>query len=330
MYLSLTILASLSALPGLAPFIRPRSSAAEAPVWLPKLLGGALLPVWGAMSALAALAGPASLSGLGLIYAHRSGWRLGGKDMGTRPFFRRLTRQGHLVLGIAYSLWPAVDLPAMVAEVNQAIFWLKAHGPAYGVSLDHIVVMGGSAGGHLALLAAYTPGHPPFRPAGAEGDSSVWAAVAFYPPVDLLYWDEQAGEDPPSTSGLLGRIRQRMMTRLCIVPDESGQTHQSDNIVAEMLGGTAAEIPGTYRLLSPIHHAGAHFPPTLLLQGSDDVFGLAPAVRRLHERLTAASVPSTLVEFPHAEHPSDLLLPRLSPVARTSTRAVEKFLVRMG
>jgi acetyl esterase/lipase len=265
-------------------------------------------------------------SGLGLIYAHGSGWRVGDKDMLTRPFFRRLAAQGHLVLDIAYSLWPAAGLPAMVAEVNQAILWLKEDGPAYGVNPDRVVLMGGSAGAHLALLAAYTPGNPAFRPAGAAGDTSVRAVVAFYPPVDLLALQDEAGDSLPSSPGLADRIAQAMLKRLFRVQDERGRKKQSFDLLTEMLGGTAAEIPSTYRLLSPIYHVGAHCPPTLLLQGSDDVFGLAPAVRRLHECLRAAGVPSALLEFPHTEHGFDLLLPHISPTARAATRGVEQFL----
>jgi acetyl esterase/lipase len=268
-------------------------------------------------------------SGLGLIYAHGSGWRVGDKDQLTRPFFRRLAAQGHLVLDIAYSLWPAASLPAMVAEVNQAVLWLKENGPAYGVNPDRIVLMGGSAGAHLALLAAYAPGHPAFRPAGAAGDTSVRGVVAFYPPVDLLAQQDEAGDSPPSSPGLADRITQAMLKRLFRVQDEGGRKEQSFDLFTEMLGGTAAEIPGTFRLLSPIYHVGAHCPPTLLLQGSDDLFGLAPAVRRLQECLRAAGVPSALLEFPHTEHGFDLLLPHISPTARAATRAVEQFLARL-
>jgi len=273
-------------------------------------------------------AGPSS--GLGLIYAHGSGWRIGDKDMLTRPFFRRLAAQGHLVLDIAYSLWPTAGLPSMVAEVNQAILWLKEHGPAYGVNPDRIVLMGGSAGGHLALMAAYTPGHPAFRPAGAEGDTSVCGVVAFYPPVDLLAWADEAGDGLPSSPGVVDRAVQALLSRLFRIGDGPGREEPSNNFLPEMLGGTPAEIPDAYRLLSPIYHVGAHCPPTLLLQGSDDVFALTPAVRRLHERLRTAGVPSALLEFPHTEHGFDLLLPQVSPTARAATRAVVRFLAGLA
>lgn len=265
-------------------------------------------------------------SGLGLIYAHGSGWRVGDKDLGTRSFFRRLAAQGHLVLDLAYSLWPQAGLDGMVAEMNQAILWLKEQGPAYGVNPERIVVMGGSAGAHLALLAAYTPGHPAFRPAGAAGDTSVRGVVAFYPPVDLLAWDDEPGKSPPGSPGVLERINQAVMSRLFAMRDEEGRTAEFDNFFPQMLGGSPADIPDTYRLLSPLYHVGGHCPPTLLLQGSDDVFGLAPGVRRLHQALRAAGVPVALLEFPHTEHGFDLLLASISPPARAAARAVDRFL----
>ena len=83
---------------------------------------------------------------------------------------------------------------------------------------------------------------------------------------------------------------------------------------------------GTYRLLSPSSHIGPHCPPTLLLQGYDDFFQLAPAVRELHQGLQAAGLPAVLVEYPHAEHAFDLVLPLISPLARAATLDVERFL----
>jgi acetyl esterase/lipase len=103
----------------------------------------------------------------------------------TRPFFRSLAEKGHVVLDIAYSLYPEADMQTMVSEVNQAILWTKEKGQTYGINPDRIVLMGGSAGAHLSLLAAYTPGQPEFQPTQKEGDTSVRGVVAFYPAVDI-------------------------------------------------------------------------------------------------------------------------------------------------
>ena len=103
-------------------------------------------------------------SGLAFIYFHGSGWFLSDKDFGTRPFFRHLVAQGHTVMDVAYRLIPEVDIYGMVGDAKRAVAWMKANAEHYGVNPEKIVLGGGSAGGHIALLAGYTPEHPELTP----------------------------------------------------------------------------------------------------------------------------------------------------------------------
>lgn len=270
-------------------------------------------------------------TGLGVIYVHGGAWRVGDKDMGTRTFFRRLAGQGHVILDISYTLWPEAGIPVMVSEVKQAIRWLKRNALAHGVDPERVVLIGGSAGAHLALLAAYTPEHPAFQPAPDAGDTSVRGVVAFYPPVDFVTASLQGGLVATSSPGLLDRAAGAMMRSLVSLQTEDveakvGREEDLDDFMAALLGGSAEEIPETYRLLSPLYHVGEHCPPTLLLQGSDDLFGLTPSVRRLYQALQGTQTLSILVEFPHSEHGFDLVLPQVSPVARAATQDVIRFL----
>jgi acetyl esterase/lipase len=271
-------------------------------------------------------------TGLSVIYIHGGGWRVGDKDLGTRPFFRRLAAQGHAVLDIAYSLWPEGDMPAMIAEVKEAILWLKDNGSRYGLDPERIVLMGGSAGAHLSLLAAYTPEHPSLPPLSGEGDVSVRGVVAFYPPTDLLSFqapaaEQSSGSESTVSSGSLDPVSEAILDLIFNLhgDDLDGGISFRDFFPA-MIGGTPDEVPETYRLLSPLHHVGPHCPPTLLLHGTDDIFDLTPGVRRLHRELLDAGATSILVEFPHTEHAFDLVLPRVSPVAQAAAYDVERFL----
>jgi len=138
-------------------------------------------------------------------------------------------------------------------------------------------------------------------------------------------------EQPYKAPRLIDKAAHAMLQRIFTlhnekIRQEGKSEYKFKNMLAEILGGNLDEIPETYALLSPIEHIGAHCPPTLLLQGSDDVFGLAPPVRRFHQDLQAAGVPAMLVEFPHTEHGFDLLLPQVSPVAQAATYDVEHFL----
>jgi acetyl esterase/lipase len=291
----------------------------------PKTGAALLADLWGPPPGVAP-------TGLAVVYVHGGAWRLGDKDMATRTFFRRLAAQGHTVLDIAYTLWPQGDVPTMIAEVKEAVLWLKDRSREVGVDPERIVLMGGSAGAHLALLAAYTAEHPSLPPLSRAGDASVRGVVAFYPPTDFLTLRDpierqEPGEEGEGPAVPLDRVTEGCLTRLFnLHGDDLDEALSFQEFVPAILGGRPDEIPETYRLLSPVYQVGPHCPPTLLLQGTDDIFELAPAVRRLHRELLGVGATSILVEFPHTEHAFDLVLPQVSPVAQAAVYDVERFL----
>ncbi len=280
-------------------------------------------------------------SGLGVIYIHGGAWRLGQKDMGTRTFFRRLNAQGHVVLDIDYTLAPATDVIGMVGDVKRALIWFKQHADAHGVDPQRIVLIGGSAGGHLALLAAYTPNDPALQPdAGfvsrAETgpvDTSVRAVVSFYGPTDFrhVYADVEALRQRLARRKripLYGYLIETLLQLAGLAPSRT-PVENSKNFVVELLGVSPDDQPDLYRALSPAGRVGPHCPPTLLLQGTADIFGMSRSVRELYQMLTAAGVPTVLVEFPNTDHAFDLVLPRISPAAQAALYDVERFLALM-
>jgi acetyl esterase/lipase len=58
-----------------------------------------------------------------------------------------------------YTLAPDASLAEIVAEINAALDWLGAHGPAHGIN-GPVVLSGWSAGGHLTAMCL---GHPLVR-----------------------------------------------------------------------------------------------------------------------------------------------------------------------
>jgi acetyl esterase/lipase len=274
-------------------------------------------------------------TGIGVIYLHGSAWHYLDKDVGTRRFFRQLAGQGHVVMDVAYSLAPRAQLRAMVADVKRAIAWSKTHAAAYGADPERIVLAGGSSGGHLALLSAYTPNHPELEPADVDVDTSVRAVISCYGMPDLRTSYDYFRDFPstlPSGQTRLGRwCRDRMeaaFRRTRFFPPY-GQLIDTPDCVPSLMGGTPAEVPELYDLGSPINHVGPHCPPTLLLQGAHDSGAMAPDVRRLHRALRQAGVPSVYVEFPDTEHAFDLIFPKWAPAAQAATYDTERFLALM-
>jgi acetyl esterase/lipase len=278
-----------------------------------------------------------SRTGLGIIYLHGSAWHYLDKDMGTRRFFRHLAGQGHVIMDVAYTLAPRAQLQAMVADVKRAVTWMKVNAAEYGVNPERIILIGGSAGGQLALLAAYAPDHPEFQSADVDVDTSVRAVVSYYGPPDLKAFHASSNShtrQENSTNGrtrrgraLLARVRS-LGRRARVLPPDGKYVGYAD-FLPNLLGGTPDEVPELYQLGSPINHVGPHCPPTLLLQGMHDVFGMAPDVRHLHRALCKAGDTSVYVEFPDTDHAFDIIFPKWSPAAQAATYDTERFLALM-
>ena len=207
-----------------------------------------------------------------VVVVHGGGWRSGHR--GEFPEWNAwLADKGYVVFDIDYRL-SASNWQKAPTDVACAVGWVKESANRYGVDPGRVALMGRSAGGHLALLAAYTRG-PAAPTPGCEApnarDTGVAAVAAFYPPTDLARLSRQ---------GYLGGIDR-------------------------FLGGTPGAAPGRYRLLSPISRVGPGDPPTFLAHGGDDEIVPPKESEHLAGRLREASVPHRLVELPWANHTFD-------------------------
>lgn len=275
-------------------------------------------------------------TGLAYVYLHGSAWYALDKDAFTRRLFRHLASQGHVVMDVAYRLYPEADVPAMVGDVKRAVAWLKAHAAHYGVSPAHVVLGGGSAGGHLAQLAAFAPHHLDLTPEELRGrDLSVRGVVSLYGPSDLAACFRHTRQDripgvgstPPDLE-LLSSPAPAALVRL-LGPSASRLGLHKLPVAGRLdwlMGGTPEQVPGAYAVCSPIHHVHPGCPPTLLLQGEEDLITPVGAARELCARLRELGVPVIQAFYPHTDHGFDLTLPTCSPSAQAALYEVERFL----
>ncbi len=275
-------------------------------------------------------------SGLAFIYLHGSAWALLDKDLGTSPFFTHLADQGHVVMDVAYRLAHETDMMGMVNDVKRAIVWMKKKGDTYGVNRDTIVVGGGSAGGHLAMLAAYTANNPQFTSNDLEGkDSRVCGVVSLYGPTDLkaMYYHTNQNLIPRSRSTSLKKTAPMQFPNwmIKIMGNAYARFHFDKDVAnagvfASLLGGHPDECPELYAIFSPITHVHAYCPPTLLLHGEDDTMAPVKSTRQLFRQLTKQRVPIVMHVLPQTDHAFDLILPKISPSAHSAFFDVERFL----
>jgi acetyl esterase/lipase len=293
-----------------------------------------------------------SPSGTALIYVHGGGYFTSSKDFGTRSFFRHLAGQGHLIMDVDYRLAPRAGLFDMLSDVQHAIAWMKSNAEWLGADPRRIVLAGGSAGAHLAMLAAYAGNHPRLTPHDLrDADLSTSGVVSYYGIVDLAatYRSMETFFARSRLPGALpGNLLDRPLAGQAIslaawvrgVEPAAMRSYLRDNqsllltglnaALNHLLGGAPEEIPEVYRLASPLTYAGPSCPPSLFIQGAHDyLLPLEPA-RRLHHLLRQAGARSIYVEFPQTEHTFDLFLPEVSPPAQVALYHTERFLALLG
>jgi acetyl esterase/lipase len=114
-----------------------------------------------------------------LVYFHGGGFFSGAKSREARLLLEHLASHGWVCVSANYQLRPA-QFPTQVVDAKRVIAWLHAEGPRYGADPGRLVLTGGSAGAHLAMTCALTPGDPRFQPGFEDVDTGVAGAVGFY------------------------------------------------------------------------------------------------------------------------------------------------------
>ncbi len=201
-----------------------------------------------------------------LVQIYGGAWQRGNPDSFAN-FAQWMAERGYVVFAIDYRHAPRWKWPAQLDDVRQALGWIRDHAAAYDADTSRVALIGRSAGGHLALMAAYTPGPLP-----------VSAVISYYGPTDLV----DAYFNSPHPDPL--DIRK---------------------LEVALLGGTPTEMPARYREASPITYATHRLPATLLVYGGRDHTVEPRYGQRLEQRLTASGTTAVFLEIPWAEHAFD-------------------------
>jgi acetyl esterase/lipase len=220
----------------------------------------------------------------GLIVVHGGNWQ----SSSTSDFVALnayLAGRDYVVAAINYRAAPR-PFPAGRDDVLSALAYLKVYGPEFGLDPGRIALLGRSAGGQLALLAAYTAGDPAIR-----------GVISIYGPTDL-----QFGYEHPAPAALF----------------------DTRSALDEYLGGPPASAADTYFAASPINFVTSSSPPTLLIHGTLDAIVSAEESARLDQRLQQAGVKHMFVRMPWATHGCDKSFG--GPCGQIATYAVERFL----
>ncbi len=223
-----------------------------------------------------------------IVMVHGGGWTSG--QPGDQPDLARyLAGHGFVVAAPEYRLAPEHRFPAAVDDLRAAIEFLRGRARTWGADVDGVVLIGRSAGGHLALLTAYT------APVNA-----VRGVVSLYGPADLRFGWEHRGNP---------------------------RVYDGSAAIEAFLGGPPDAVPGAYVASSAYERVSASTPPTLLVHGRKDEVVWVEQSRRLAARLAEQRRPHLLVELPWATHGCDFTLS--GPCGQITVYAVERFLAAL-
>lgn len=219
---------------------------------------------------------PAEAPRPAIIVLHGGTWFQGDKSAyGFGVQNRWFATHGYVVFDVQYRI--NAQWPAPLSDVKCAVRWVKSNAARLNVDPDRVALLGRSAGGHLALLAAYTANDPAY-PAACLGerdghpplDERVCAVITSGAPTDLRLW----------------------------APDPDGA-------IVHLLGGLPRDVPDAYESSAPVTHVKPGLPPTLVIHGQRDRTVPPDHADLLVNRLRAAGVLSVALRVPGGRHGID-------------------------
>jgi acetyl esterase/lipase len=214
-----------------------------------------------------------------LLQVHGGGWTIGRKDQQGIPLMQHMAAKGWVCVAINYRLAPRDLFPAHIIDVKRAIAWIRDNIAEHGGDPDYVVITGGSAGGHLAALAALTPGDPDFQPGFEDADTSVVAAVPHYGVYDF--------------AGATGSRRAEQLRDLFLA--------------RRVIGRTWAEAPELFEKASPILRITPDAPDFFVIHGAHDTLVPVEQARLFVQELRRNSKRSVVyAELPGAQHAFDV------------------------
>ena len=203
-----------------------------------------------------------------LVYFHGGGWVAGSKEASSLIFLPFLS-MGWNVVNVEYRLAKVSLAPAAVQDALCALRWVYRNAKEYNVDSNRLVLMGNSAGGHLALTTGMSPASESLDSLcpGSE-ELKVAAIINWYGITDV--------------NELLAGANVR-------------------SFAVAWLGGMANREDIAKRV-SPLTYVRAGLPPIISIQGDADPTVPYSQNVRLHQALDRAGSRNEFVTIPGGKH----------------------------
>ena len=220
-----------------------------------------------------------------VIVIHGGSWAEG--DSKQLPALNSyLANKGYHVAAINYRLAPKYKSPAQVEDVRDVISYLTANSEKLKIDTSNFVLLGRSAGGQIALCAAYISNLP-----------NIKGVISFYAPADMV-WGARIKGNPLVLN--------------------------TDKVFTDYLGGLIDQVPQKYHEAGAVDHVNKNSTPTLIIRGAHDAMVAYEHSQRLDKKLEDNNVQHYFLNLPWATHGCDYNLN--GPSGQITTFSIERFL----
>ncbi len=203
-----------------------------------------------------------------IVFAHGGGWITGFKRQPNNvSWYRFLNSLGFAVASVEYRKALYAKIEDIISDYSQAIKFMQENSSKLKIDSSKIILMGLSAGGHLALYYAARNSYI------NSLSNSIKAVVSFYAPCDLV--------DLLSDEVTSFFARFALITTIKTLPTRS---------------------PATYTHYSPITWANSSIPPVFLAHGLKDRVVPFKSSIKMYKKLRNLGVRTVLRLHPKGDH----------------------------
>jgi acetyl esterase/lipase len=206
-----------------------------------------------------------------LVWIHGGALITGSRTGVPKNLLDLCQREGYVLVSIDYRLAPEVKLPAIIADLKDALAWIRKEGPKqFHIDPNRIVVAGGSAGGYLTMMTGICVDPPPKALVAYWGYGDVdgdWYTKpsAFYrekrPLVDKeVAYKAVGGAVLTGADGKTGTARGQYYLYL----------RQNGLWTKEVTGFNPATERAKLDPFCPVRNITAKYPPILMVHGTTD------------------------------------------------------------
>ncbi len=210
-----------------------------------------------------------------ILFLHGGGWVSGDKAGFTEKSVPMSEKTGCITVSMNYRYASSkVDCEDILDDIDKALKKVKSMAKSRGINADRVMLVGFSAGGHLALMYSYTrKDTAPIEPV---------AVISYSGPTDFTsedFVEHNALSNADYMRGLLTKLTGEKIT--------ANNFESKKDVLLEC---------------SPINYVSSSCVPTMIVQGAKDKIVYASDTRELAKKLKAEGVTCKYYELPNSGH----------------------------